>query len=334
MKKIAYLLFVTLLFVLVLGCENPSSGSITSTLDTVITTTYNAENVSFKMVYVTDNGTYPAGTDDDSTGVVDGDYWIGETEVTYELWSTVYTWATSVDRNDNRYTFLNAGAQGGDADDDDLTALGSDQHPVTSITWQDMIVWCNALTEWYNIQEDTTNQCVYTYNDVILRDASDATTANTSAVDADGFRLPTSYEWELAARYRGSDSTNTVEGYSNPYYTTGKSISGDTQVYDAETPTFGKYAVYNEDDDDDTGSTAVVKTKLPNALGIYDMSGNVAEYCFDKYYLIYPYVMGGSWNYNVDEMLIGGLTGSTPLMFGLATSLNGVISFRLVMTAN
>jgi formylglycine-generating enzyme required for sulfatase activity len=61
---------------------------------------------------------------------------------------------------------------------------------------------------------------------------------------ATGFRLPSSNEWELAARWRGSDPTNTVSGYTNPYFTKGDSASGATADYN-DTAASGDVAWYD-----------------------------------------------------------------------------------------
>ena len=65
-----------------------------------------------------------------------------------------------------------------------------------------------------------------------------ATTGNTDMTNctAKGFRLPGSMEWELAAMWR-TDSTNTVSGYSNPWFTQGDSASGATADYTQATET-------------------------------------------------------------------------------------------------
>src|SRR3990172_6443661 len=60
-----------------------------------ITFTVGVHGVSFKMAYVPGGKTFPKKQNDVETATVANAYWIGETEVTYELWSTVYTWATS-----------------------------------------------------------------------------------------------------------------------------------------------------------------------------------------------------------------------------------------------
>jgi formylglycine-generating enzyme required for sulfatase activity len=90
---------------------------------------------------------------------------------------------------------------------------------------------------------------------------------------ADGFRLPTSAEWELAARYAGK-SGNTVPGYTDPYLQRGDSATGAGSSWsNSETML---YAVYG------TGKAATVGSRRPNGLGLYDMSGNVYELCFDS----------------------------------------------------
>ncbi len=80
------------------------------------TETYTADGVSFVMAYVPGGKTFPTGlTDDDgTTETVENAYWIGETEVTYELWHKVYTWAKDVARGANMYTFANMGREGDD----------------------------------------------------------------------------------------------------------------------------------------------------------------------------------------------------------------------------
>src|SRR5664280_3593668 len=228
----------------------------------------------FKMMYVPGGVTFPTGTDDLGTpATVDAAYWIGETAVTYELWHKVYLWATTNAGGGLRadggalYHFQNAGGDSG-------------QQPVNDINARDMIVFSNAITEWYNADNGTDQDyvCVYKVSGVPVRDSRDANGAQCDAVvqdtSANGFRLLLSTEWELAARWR-NDSTNTVAGYTNPYFTKGNSASGATNAYTDGTNT-ALYAVYG------TGTTpSVVKTKLPNALGLYDMSGNVNNLDFN-----------------------------------------------------
>ena len=272
--------------------------------------TFTADGVSFNLSYVPGGYSFPTGVDDSGTTTVTKAYWIGETEVTYELWYKVYTWAES-----NGYTFANTGRPGhyGTAGTETTS-----QEPVTTINWRDSMVFCNALTEWYNanngIEQDMT--CVY-YTDtsytIPIRSCDNSIAINYPNpggqddpivnTTADGFRLVTSEEWELAARW-SNDSTNTVAGYSNPYFTKGDSASG-AKANSANAEETGLVAWYI---DNSEGTTHAVKTKQVNSLGLYDISGNVKEWCFDWHSSVigsYRVYRGGSWYYNAYYLQVG-----------------------------
>jgi hypothetical protein len=244
----------------------------TPVVQPIESTTYSLDEVSFKMCRAPAGLTFPIGMYSD-TATIDYAYWLGETEVTYGLWSEVYNWAIDEERGDGRYYFQNIGQAG------NYYGAGPTQ-PVTSISWRDAIVWCNALTEYYNAVNGSNWVCVYINGEgKPIRDSRDD---NGNVCDnaiasptAKGFRLPASKEWELAARYiDGSDWL--------PYNHASGDLSGPCYpLEEATTTQIGDYAWYAGNSGNQTQPVA---TKKSNPFGLFDMSGNVWEFCFDRHW--------------------------------------------------
>lgn len=184
-----------------------------------------------------------------------GSFYMARHEVTKALWDDVKQWATN-----HGYSFESSGV------------ANNPNHPVQQVSWYDAVKWCNARSEKEGLPPAYFADAVWT---TVYRSGELNLAETNVRWQGAGYRLPTEAEWEKAARgnfdgkrFPFGDTINQSE--ANYWSTT-------FETFDVA-GTAGPHPLASE-----FPNVLPVGTFRPSGYGLYDMAGNIWEWCWDYY---------------------------------------------------
>jgi formylglycine-generating enzyme required for sulfatase activity len=184
-------------------------------------------------------------------------FYMDQYDVTKGLWNDVYSWAVS-----HGYSF-ESGATGKQT-----------SHPAQTMTWYDAVKWCNARSE----KEGRTPAYYLSPAQMEVYRSGEVDVANDWVKWDKGYRLPTEAEWEKAARGGASGhrfpwaDADTISQSRANYWAGNNSGGYDLSCCTGYHPT---YAAGGQPYTSPVGSFAA------NGYGLYDITGNVQQWCWD-----------------------------------------------------